>query len=287
MMFARAELVEGALLSYRGCAWIVKGVVHPPNSVVAIPRYRGCGSSWRRLTKAEQLALIKDFSRWWNFIKMSVPQIPRSRIHLIKPSLRDPRLEYVYKFLRTYVHTSALVTGSSAVGIEDAHDLDVVFVCKTLDEASAVYNRLRLIAETLPIHASKGFEYIEWLDKHRHEIDFRDYAYAKSRSVLYGMLFGVPYSARIVCLELKPSKVMAFKNVEDVIEIRKPLHPYTTPCRYIAYSKSLNKVLLESYRLLFTELPRGMRIKAFFRIELREDGFVYAVPDHSEYVVIT
>ncbi len=282
MKFARAELVEGAMVLYRGCVWIAKGLVHPPRHVVALPRYTYDGR-WRKLTIPERIELLEECSRWWSYVQMRIPQIPRDRALPIEPRLRDQKLQCVFKLVRDGLSEfTVFLTGSSALGMEEARDLDFVIVCRTIECSRKAYSALQRVGE--PMH---GLVYSEWLAKHSREIDFHSYAALKERSVLLGTIAGVPYSARIVCLELSPARVLHHKFVEDVIEIRKPVSPYTTPCLYIAESKRFGRIVVESHRILFAELPIGTRIEAVFRIEYRSNGVRYAVPDHSNSISVT
>ncbi len=283
MKFARAEGIEGEIVVANGVAWIVKGLAHPSDGVIAIPRYSLAGKP-RRLSKAEVLRYVNARSRYWSYLSMTVPVVPRTLAKL--NPVRELR-EFT-EFLKQFLPRKCFVlpTGSAAIGLEDFRDLDAVIVCRGIDACYYAYKAIKCLRDEGLLRSGAGSLFLDWLNRHRELVDFHAYLQLKLRNPLYGYFKGIPYTLRIVNIEYVPTRVVAHQFKELEVVITRPLSDFTTPCRYVVNASGLGKVVLESYRILLTGLQRGTRIKALFRIEIREDGLTYAIPDHSPYIDI-
>ncbi|NPA96771.1 MAG: hypothetical protein GXO32_04130 [Crenarchaeota archaeon] len=282
MRFARAEGIEGEIVVHDGVAWIVKGIAHPHGSVIAFPRYSLAPP--RKLSTAEKLRLASSLSRYWRFLDIWAPILPRTAI-VAKPS-RD--LEQLIQLLELYVPNACRVipTGSAAIGLPNANDLDAVVACPSSELCRLTYEALREMRCAGLLGESLGTLYREWLARHRSTISFESYNALKVGSPLIGKFANTSYTLRIVNMEFKPHKVLSSMYKEMQVVILRDVLSFTTPCRYIVYAPSLGKAILESYRLLFTELTPGTTVRTLFRIEYRADGVTYIIPDHSSNVEI-
>ncbi len=280
MKFARAEGIEGEIVLYKGVAWVVKGLVHPENGLIAYPRYLIIGRP-RKLRIDEAMRFTREHTRFWDYLSIHVPIIPRTPL-VFNPSVE---LKEFIETLRSFLAPEFRVipTGSAAVGIEDFNDLDAVIVCQGVS-CQNVLETIHHLIDIGILRKGSGSALLDWLEKHSRSIDFYEYSRLKSESPLIGYFKGRPYTLRIVNTEFAPNKVLSYRYVEGVATIVKCVSSHTTPCRYVAIMKGLGKIYIESYRLLFTFLPIGTQISATFRVELREDGLLYAIPDHSKYI---
>ena len=288
------RFLEGEPLLYNGWIWIVKGVQHPDEYVVAYPRYCIECIPPRKLFRMEVLRKIKYYR--WDCIGLKLPVIPKKDV---KPFAIKPR-DKVMEFMDLIIDLSGidyddvLLTGSLLIEYDPIYsDIDLVFYGENI--VDRVYDILRYLRES-GITSSLGPSglLIEY-DKHR-DLSLDQYFMLRKGSLLQGYYMKkYRYTIRLVPYDRGYSgciDCVVWSDYKDLtIKVIEPIKPYTTPALYMVkiIDSPLDKDLayMVSFRIRYTELGTGALLRGVFRIEkhLKDENY-YIIPDHSSVKIL-
>ncbi len=270
--------IEGDIVALSdGSIWIVKGCIHPPEGVVAIPRFVG----GRRVKRAgESLAITRRFYRHYiRFVKeigCEVPVLPWVDVKLyvsaydrtlsiIRKAERGPehvrRAVELIRLLKDACGLTCWLTGS-ALGLypSSSRSPDVDLLCFDSADALSCLKRLRaegLLRNLTPkSFLNEAFSVGEILHPNLLTL-------LATRRVTQGVFKGVKYTLRLVnCRRVErasgPYEITLLLNGTAIL-LRSG--DYRFPAIYEAEllhpMAGVRKALLLTHRVRLTELPAG------------------------------
>ncbi len=285
-MINYSEIIEGYLVAYGPYLWMVKGCEHPRNYFIAYPRYSRLDGS-KIKDPARWYAIAKDLGvlKYFDCLKMEVPLIPRDSIKFVLdpfdkkswPSLPNNVMNFLNS-INAFNSEVIGLTGSYLVSkILPLKPRDLDLIIKDKNEGLRIYNELLNLR-------GKGLikPYVESMD-----FDGTD---PRSRNELlrYRILEGVfnndlVYSIRVLSC-IKNREPICIKRVEyysGKISIAKALSPFIMPYEYEAITEDLNKILVRSQRMRFSEMPTDIDLLVSnCRLEYYENDNVYLSLDN-------
>ncbi len=282
------RFLEGEALLYNGYIWIVKGIQHPDEYVIAYPRYCIECNPPRKLFRMEALRVIRRHK--WDCIGVEIPVIPKKDV---KPFVVKPRNK-VLEFMNLIIglsgieYENVLLTGSLLIGCDPIYsDIDLVFYGENI--VDRVYGILRYLREA-GVTSSLGPSglLIEY-SKHK-DLSLDQYFMLRKNSLLQGYYMKkYRYTIRLVPYERGYSgcidRVIWSDYKTLTIKVIEPIKPYTTPALYKVkiINSPLDKDLayMMSFRIRYTELEAGTLLHGVFRIEKHSNNKnYYLIPDH-------
>ncbi|OYT38045.1 MAG: hypothetical protein B6U89_06430 [Desulfurococcales archaeon ex4484_58] len=279
-MLGNIRCIDGEPVVYKGYLWFIKGYQHPPDKIIAFPRYNLINSS--HVTSVLQ---VVDQLYYWDCLKIEVPVIKLDEIMLYKPGL-DNFIEYIVDTIVDMIgidREDCVVSGSTLLGRR--RDLDIVVYGFSEEYIS---NIEKLLRERVFERIRYDQLYYEYLSKHVKDTDLYTYMYIKKDTILHFLFNNVHVNLRFNrfsrgvhgCVD--PVYKREFFIGE--IHVLKPIFKYVIPSKYLI--RWYDRVLyLESYREIYSELPVGRYYVEGF-IEHRRDG-EYIVPDHGRLIYLS
>jgi hypothetical protein len=262
------DVKEGYMVKYKDCIWAVKGCFHPPDYIIAIPRYYK-GIKLKR--KEDSLSFVKvkfpHLVKYIPEIGIHVPLLPIKDCEILNPYEANINNNKIIDFINL-LGGKIGVTGSYLY-LGTGRDIDL------FSEDENHYYRLldlRKRGITEPLEDINDDE-IETLDR-------KSYRFLKINRILEGKYMGIPYTFKIVkCFEI--GKVIKKFQFQSIVKIINPIKSYTLPTLYFT---DLG-FYLTSFRIRFTELKKGTEL--YINGELFEREEIYEIPlDHSKIVYI-
>lgn len=287
------RFLEGEPLLYNGWIWIVKGIQHPGDYVIAYPRYCIECIPPRKLYRNEYRRRTRFLN--WSCIDLEVPIIPRKHV---KPLYR--RLApWVTEFMDLLIELSGvdpedcLVTGSLLIGEQEGSDIDLVFYGDNV--ADKVYDVLKYLRESGTTSPLGPSGLLEEYGKHKN-LSISQYFMLRGHSLLQGYYMSryrytirlVPYTYGFMeCIDpviMSSYEVLSIKVIEAI-------KPYTTPAVYRVRVLGTHRIpghtYMVSFRIRYTELVEGAILRGYFRIEEHRNKKYYVIPDHSPVKLIS
>ncbi len=271
------RLLDGEPVEYDGVLWIVKGYQHPVGYLVAYPRYSLVYNDKLPQHLAHKYAM--DVLSYWDCIKQYLPLVPIGEAKTYRGYV-DRRAYAMKRVIGDFIRTDRVaITGSSLIGW--GRDIDIVVYGY---DDSLIDTLYRLRSMGILRKPSIGTLYMEYYRKHRGVLSFIDYYRLKKDSILHGVFNGTPYSIRITlyekgyhgCIDM----VYRRGSFSGVLQIKDVIAKYTTPSRYLVEDREGGEYVLETYRILYSELEDHGRYYVEGVIEERRDGY-YIIPDHG------
>ena len=290
-------IVDGVLVKVRDYLWIVKGCYHPRNHVIALPRYGLDNTKIKEFDESYRIAREYGFILFDENLDMSIPAIPLNLVeYCLNPFNNDPRhlgvlgekawrlkqliAEYGGIDLEYIGVTGSLLAKKVLPGLE-VGDIDIIV--RGREESIKAYRALRKLRANgiLSSINSPVYRELEIQDpKTRLEL--------MRKRVLEGLFDKTPYSIRLIpCLKQteKTSRIKRLGWWTGTIEIVEPIQSYIMPYQYkikvIGENSSQKPRVLISYRMRFSELPRGLILWVKGILEYHVDeGVLKLCPDH-------
>ncbi len=258
--------VEGDIIRHvDGSIWVVKGCVHPPGALVAVPRVVG-GAKLKRLSEAMEVVrrYYLHYVRSVPEIGREVPAVPLKDVLVVLRWLREgrrPGEELLRELLKALedLGLECGIAGSHLGGYSDAgSDVDV----HCLDSPDAYERISSLYSSGLLGHLEPGEALLEVAGVSE-SLDPRRHAELIARRVLQGKYRGRRVTFRVVNCERAREVIGPYvdaRSAEMVVRIAES--DYRTPAimraDVVRSSVSVGQSLyLFTHRLRFAELPVG------------------------------
>jgi len=246
------EIVEGYFLKYKGGIWAVKGCYHPNGWVVAMPRVIG-GRKLKTIKESIEAAKQITVVRYIEEIGREVPLVPLKYAEILDPFRWKPGDSEICRKTNRMLDylPGAGVTGSLLYD-GDGKDIDLL----TFNPRHySILKEMRQNGITEPLDKVE-FEDVEVLG-------IEDMRTLKARRLLEGKFQKVPYTFKIVnCEEWEP--VTNKKNFSGTVKLVSG-NGISLPVKYSGELEDGTNVKLTSFRIRFTELPKGtiLQVKGY------------------------